>query len=329
MQAIIKKLNVFLSAALCLGVVLTGSARAQSGGEETETATESQLLRIVLPAGAQRVFPRSVPAEIAQTLQKITASGGDKFRQGESEVLLWADAKYKKANASAIVNRLNGVMKTAGWKYSVEGEENGVTVFTAVKESPRRVVVGFYAATDEALVLAAAEVLANTDAATAGNGEQIEADASTEQIQKPAANQNSGGSIVGVWGKGMMSTMGDMNTVTGAVKASNGGTFKYVFHPNGSFEFVGYMDSTVYGCTTTLFQDKRGKYTIKGNQITLTLSKNFWRNQYSCSPASNKERDYTLTPETYTFRVQQNDGERAQICLANQKGETCYSRQEN
>jgi hypothetical protein len=87
-------------------------------------------------------------------------------------------------------------------------------------------------------------------------------------------------------------------------------------------------NSTVFGCTTSLFNDKRGRYEISGSQITFIPSKNFWRNQYSCSPASNKERDYVLERETFQYRTKTDEYGATLVCLANAKGETCYRKAE-
>ena len=85
----------------------------------------------------------------------------------------------------------------------------------------------------------------------------------------------------------------------------------------------------MYGCTTDLFNDKRGTVEIEGDRITLIPSKNYWKNTYSCSPKSNKERDYALERETFKLHIatDQNGGEF--ICLANAEGETCYRKVEN
>jgi hypothetical protein len=136
------------------------------------------------------------------------------------------------------------------------------------------------------------------------------------------------GELVGTWTKGAISMLQDRNTTTSATRASNGSTFKYVFTANGGFEFVGYVESTMYGCTTALFNDKRGKFSVDGDQITFTPSKNYWKNTYSCSPNSNKERDYTLEEETYSWRRATDEYGKDFICLANEKGETCYRREE-
>jgi hypothetical protein len=305
---------------LCALLILFGALASAALAQETEAAVSSILTNISLPKGALRVTNDTIPAEIKGTFDKLVAQSGGKLRQGEQEVLVWSGANYSKAAAQTTVNRLTDTLKIGGWRYAVEDDEGGLTVFSLVKESPaRRALVGFYGATDDTLVLAWAEMLSGDGAAN------VQSDYKAAPVER---NTNSWQSILGTWTKGMMSMMGDKNQISGAVTPSNGTSFKYVFHPNGSFEFVGYMQSTMYGCTTSLFQDKRGKYRISGNEITLTLSKNFWRNQYGCSPASNKERDYNLDSENYTFRTKTDEYGKTHVCLTNAKGETCYRREE-
>lgn len=298
----------------------TTTTRAQ----ETEAAASSNLTGIALPTGAQRVLPGSVPAEVTRVFDKMTAAGEGKFRQGDSEVLVWAGSNYRKANAAGIVNRLTTTLRSAGWQYSVEGTEGGLTVFTAIKEgAPRRGVVGFHGATDDALIFSWMEILLTGNSQTDNNPRQNERQNST-----PTRNSNGGGSIVGTWTNGSTSMLGERNTTTGAVTSRNGSTYKYVFNADGSFEFIGYLESTMYGCTTSLFNDKRGSFQISGNQITFTPSKNYWKNTYSCAPNSNKEKNHTLEQETYTFRTKQDEYGKTLICLANDKGESCYRRED-
>jgi hypothetical protein len=134
--------------------------------------------------------------------------------------------------------------------------------------------------------------------------------------------------LVGEWSNGKVSMLQEKNLSTGQTTASNGSTFTYKFHSNGSFEFIGYMKSTMYGCTTDLFNDKRGKVEVDGDQITLVPSKNYWKNTYSCAPNSNKEKNHTLERETYTWRLKTDEYGKTLVCLANDKGETCYRREE-
>jgi hypothetical protein len=311
--------NITALLMLWTAVLIFNTAAA---AQETESAASSALVNVSLPANAQRIAPASVPQEISETLEKLVAAGEGKVRQGDSEVLVWAGADYKKANAPTIIYRLTDTLKAAGWRYEVGGEESGITVFSLLTEKAnRRAVIGFYGATDDALVFAWTELLSNeSKGARAVQNDTVEA----------VSARQSGGAreIVGTWTNGSTSMLGEKNLTTGVVTSRNGSTFKYVFTADGRFESIGLIQSTMYGCTTSLFNDKRGRYEISGNQITLIPSKNFWRNTYSCSPSSNKERDYVLERETLTFRTKVDEYGKTLVCLANAKGESCYRRAE-
>lgn len=312
-----------LLAIIITALSLTGAVWAQ----DSVAASSSNLTGILLPANAQRVLPSSVPAEVSGTLGKMVEAGNGKLQQGDSEVLAWADAGYRKANAPAIINKLRANLQAKGWQYEVGGEESGVTVFSASKDgTQRRAIVGFYAATDEALLLAWTEILL---AGTSNNSN--DADVQPERAETVAAKSNGGDlrELVGKWGNGNVSMLQEKNLTTGQITSSNGSIVSYKFYPDGRFEHIGYLKSTMYGCTTDLFNDKRGKFEVSGDKITLVPSKNYWKNTYSCSPASNKERNYVLDRETYTFRFKTDDYGKAMICLTSAKGtESCYRREE-
>jgi hypothetical protein len=300
--------------------IFSETARAQ----ETETATSSNLTGIALPAGASLVLPGSVPAEINDTFDKIIAAGNGKVQKGGTEVLVWAGADYKKANAAGVVSRLTSTLQTAGWKYSVEGNEGGLTVFSVMKEAGgRRSIVGFHGATDDALIFSWMELLPASGSKNTPTSDNLR----SENSQNTTVGNTGGGSLVGTWTNGTTSTNYE-KYMDGSTAFRNGSYHKYAFYADGRFEIIGLMGSTMFGCTTTLFNDKRGKYQISGNQITLIPSKNFWRNMYSCSPASNKERDYTLERETYEFRTKQDEYGKTLVCLSDAKGESCYRRED-
>jgi hypothetical protein len=285
--------------------------------QETESATSSKLTAISLPANAQRIHPARIPDEITKTLEKLVSASGGKLRQDETEVLVWTGDEYQKVGKSTTIYRLTDTLKMAGWKYEVSGEEDGITVFSLVKSGAnRRAIIGVYGESDGILVFAWAEVLSNSST--------VNLPQNIENTQVTLSDKNE---IVGIWRKGGMSMLQDRNTVTGATTAANGMNLKFVFHPNGRFEFVGYLQSTMYGCKTDLFNDKQGKYEISGTKITLIPSKNYWKNTYSCSPKSNKERNYTLENETYDLKFKTDEYGKFNVCLVNAKGETCYRKE--
>ncbi len=305
---------------LCVGFLscLPGAVRAQ---DDTEIAAHSNITKVNLPSGAVRVRAASVPASISGTLKKIVETGGGKLVQGDAEVLAWAGEDYSKAKAPTLMKQMQSNLQAQGWSYALGERVEAINLFSVVRETPsRRAILGFFVPTDEALVVAWTEVLSAGSASS-----PVERTARVESNTQPEGN--TAREIVGIWRSGGMSLLQDRNTVTGATTPSNGSTFKYVFTADNRFEFVGMIQSTMYGCTTTLFNDKRGRVEIDGSQLTLIPGKNFWRQQNNCAPNSTKERDYTLERENFQWRMKTDEYGKSFICLANAKGETCYRRE--
>jgi hypothetical protein len=309
--------------AILMSALPGASARAQ----ETEAASESNLTGVALPANAQRVSPASVPAEISGTLSKMVASGGGKLQQGNSEVLAWMGAGYKKANSVNIVNKLRGSLQSGGWAYEVGGEESGVTVFSALKDGAnRRAIIGFYAATDDALLLAWTELLSSQDERNATQNIKSQAAAQPANADADdAAVSGNARELIGTWDNGYSSILAQrQNTITGAVTPGRSSYFSYKFNPNGTFQFIGTMQTTNYSCTTTLFNDKAGRYRISGSTITLIPTKNYWKNS-NCTPSNTTEKNHTLTEETYQWRMKTDEYGKRHVCLSsNNQGESCY-----
>jgi hypothetical protein len=316
-----KKDSAFLAVLLAVVFIFGATARAQ----ETEAAASSNLTGVTLPAGAERILPGSLPASLTEGFDKVVPADGSVAR-GDIEALVWMGADYKMANAPATISRLTTALKAAGWQYAVERDENGICVFSAIKEgAKRRAVIGYYGATKEALVLAWMELLPANGSQTQNRTE----DDSRQTVENNSAGNTGGGSIVGTWSNGYVSLIGFTPSVgPQSYTPGRSNAFKYVFHPNGTFEFTGIMQFTQYGCTTSYFQDKRGRFTVQGNQIKLALTKNFWRQQNSCAASGNKEINHKLDPETYTFSVRRNKYGKDEFCLNSGEGDSCYERGE-
>jgi hypothetical protein len=130
--------------------------------------------------------------------------------------------------------------------------------------------------------------------------------------------------VTGYWKTGGIGMMQDVNTVTGATKNNRGTLFSYKFATNGTYQFIGYMESTMYGCTTGLFNQIDGKYSVDGSTITLNPSKDFWKNTYSCAPNSNKQQTKTPTRKTLEFGHKTDEYGKLFLCLNDAGVETCY-----
>lgn len=131
-------------------------------------------------------------------------------------------------------------------------------------------------------------------------------------------------SVVGNWKTGGVGTINEVNTVTGQTKNRRGTTFSYKFNADGTYTFVGYMESTMFGCTTSLFNEINGRYMVDGTTIFLNPSRDLWRNMYSCFPNSNRSQLKTPAKKSVEFGFKTDEYGKNFICLNDAGVETCY-----
>jgi len=131
-------------------------------------------------------------------------------------------------------------------------------------------------------------------------------------------------SVVGSWKTGGVGMINEVNTVTGQTKNNRGNMFSYNFAADGTYTFVGYMESTMFGCTTSLFNEINGRYLVDGTTIFLKPSRDLWRNTYSCFPNSNRSETKTPTAKSLEFRFKTDEYDKDFICLNDAGVETCY-----
>lgn len=131
-------------------------------------------------------------------------------------------------------------------------------------------------------------------------------------------------SVVGNWKTGGLGMINEVNTVTGQTQNRRGKTFSYTFAADGTYTFVGYMESTMFGCTTGLFNEINGRYLVDGTTIFLNPSRDFWKNTYSCFPNSNRSQMKAPTKKSLEFRFKTDEYGKNFICLSDADVETCY-----
>jgi hypothetical protein len=142
-----------------MALLMTTTARAQ----ELESASTSTLAGIALPKNTLRVTPRTIPNDLSQALGTILKEGGPGVRRGRTEVLTWAGGDYKLSRAPQLKKQIGAKLKAAGWEYEegekIEGGE-GLTMVSALKSAPTsKALIGFWAPSKDALVLAWTEML--------------------------------------------------------------------------------------------------------------------------------------------------------------------------
>ncbi|MET0624813.1 MAG: hypothetical protein ABW250_17830, partial [Pyrinomonadaceae bacterium] len=130
--------------------------------------------------------------------------------------------------------------------------------------------------------------------------------------------------LLGSWRSSELGMISYQNSVTGATRPGRGTTMQFRFLPGGRYEYNGYLESTVYNCTTTLFNPAAGTYRVEGDRLTLVPRTSKWQQRNNCASSMNKELPGKLDPETYTFRFSNEAGGR-RLCLTSAKGgEVCY-----
>lgn len=133
--------------------------------------------------------------------------------------------------------------------------------------------------------------------------------------------------LVGSWKNAGVGMIQYENSATGATKPGRGSIFSYKFLANGNYEFVGYMETTMYNCTTTLFNEIKGKYAVKGSTITLSPARDFWKSANSCFASGNKQQLKTPQETVYEIEFKKDDYGNRLLCLTNEKGESCFKRE--
>ena len=139
-----------------------------------------------------------------------------------------------------------------------------------------------------------------------------------------AAPGGDAASVLGAWRSSELGMISYQNSVTGASRPGRGTTMQYKFLPGGRFEYNGYMETTMYNCTTTLFNPVAGSYRVEGDRLTIVPRTSKWQQTNNCASSMNKTLPGKLDPETYTFRFSNEQGGR-RLCLTSSKGnEVCY-----
>lgn len=144
------------------------------------------------------------------------------------------------------------------------------------------------------------------------------------QDEPAAAAGGDAAALAGSWRSSELGMISYQNTITGASRPGRGTTMQYKFLPGGRFEYNGYMETTMYNCTTTLFNPVAGTYSVEGNRLTIVPKSSKWQQTNNCASSMNKTQPGKLDPETYTFRFSNEQGGR-RLCLTSSKGnEVCY-----
>jgi hypothetical protein len=311
---------ILITIAAAFGV---NAVMAQS--DEAFSVQKSTLTGAALPAGAMKMREASIPSEMRQTLSQLVAAGGDKIRQGDSEVLLWMGSAYKKAASPQLTKKLETAFQNSGWTYEIGEQKDDVIVFTLYRTAPeRRALVGFFAMDNDAYVFAVTEML-RADAPVAESENQ------TEEPPTINSRNGSGGSanLVGKWWRGEGSGFIDY---TGKTQYKSGQNYIFEFFPDGTVEYTYNKDVlSIVQCRTKEDSKARGKYTVSGNTLTMTLAAGNSTGSSSCEAKNNFKKTTPAEKITKTFTIKRMESLARPdnpwtLCFDGQEGDSCFEK---
>src|SRR5215204_2376564 len=171
-----KMTALFVLCAAIFGFIVS-EARAQG----SVPARSSEITSALMPGGAERLLPESVPAEFNQAFDNLIQEGAGKVVGGEREFLAWTGNYKNKTNFAKSISEVQTNFRSAGWKFEPQGKSGELELFSLFKDgSPRRVVLGFFVPGDDVFVCALVEVLLPGEKSTVTKTE----------INQPTTNRN-------------------------------------------------------------------------------------------------------------------------------------------
>jgi hypothetical protein len=310
----INKFKALLFLAFCISLFAAISS-AQTR-EETEPISISAITAAKFPANAQKVLPASIPAEINQALEKLIEAGEGKIVAGDAEVVAWAGANYKKASAAGLIKQVETALTAKGWIYEVGGVEGDMTVFSALKENPtKRAVLGYFIATDEALVLAWTEALPAEGA-----------NAQTEEPPMPVKNSSNAtsGNMQQLAGKWEKKQSGMSSYQNGVYQGSSGNYESYTFYADGRVDYSSLIAVQNYGCRMEVFSSQKGRAKLTGGSLNINLTNGNLTRDDSCSKSKNYTKPMDATSFNYSWKIEKDEYGTVQLALTQADGQTFY-----
>ena len=110
--------------------------------------------------------------------------------------------------------------------------------------------------------------------------------------------------LVGTWSSSRLSTIDYRDRFTGTHAPPSGSLFTYKIAADGTFEFSGLVQSSLYSCTITIFRWQRGTLEADGQRLALTSREGKLHYKDSCRVGSEKEKRVVDAPAAYRIGVE-------------------------
>ena len=156
-----------------------------------------------------------------------------------------------------------------------------------------------------------------------------EAAAKLKRPQAPVSTPGAVGvvpaELVGEWEARFGSGTSYVNPNTGQHSAPNSTIDSYKIFANGRYEHGRLMQTSLHGCSTTIFGREVGTIMVRGSSLTLTAQPGTIDFKSNCG--QNETRPSSFPPKTLGWRVERGEFG-LQLCLQNEAGESaCFLKQ--
>lgn len=325
----LSRISVVLSLVLFV-VMFDLNAAAQTVGEGTIAVSDSKLTAINLPNGARRIKDGFYPDEVSTVLSKLIEQGGERVRQGDSEALVFG-GNYENAKGVQLVKKFENDLRNAGWEYELAAKEQGVTIFTLLREAPsRRALVGFFAPSKDAFIFAVTEMLpANENVSDVQNNVEDKNENSVNPL--PVSISTNSSNLVGKWLKSGGS--GGSRDAGGKTLYNSGNDVIFEFFADGRMMFINDKNTlSITQCKITEIMKIPGTYSLSGDTLTMNLGAGTSVGTDSCNAKGNFKKNLsggeTLTKKAVVKRMESIFRPDAPLilCLDGQKDDECYEK---
>jgi hypothetical protein len=168
-----------------------------------------------------------------------------------------------------------------------------------------------------ATAVAGAVILAVSLDGHAGAGAAIEL---VPGVRPAYAGRPAPARLVGKWSSSRLSMINYRDRYSGSFAPPSGSIFSYTIAADGTFEFSGYMQSSLYHGTIVIFRWQRGTLVADGQSLTLTPREGRQHYKDSCRAGSEKEKSAVDEPARYSFTIE-TEGAHTVLVMKKANGE--------
>jgi hypothetical protein len=142
-----------------------------------------------------------------------------------------------------------------------------------------------------------------------------------------AEGQTANDYLAGEWFLSHVSSIQYVNPGTGSYADPSGERLVFRFDPDGHYKSGYFVQSSLYGCTMTIFGYRTGSYTIDGDRLTFTEKTYSLTSKDNCHAEWNYEKHPPLQQRSFRWRLARNQYGPVLVLTGSDGKEAFYARE--